>query len=269
VNLAFQALLLLLLILPGVLFQYAYYHGKLSTEVSLPFTFPAITGRTIKGLAFAGVLHLLWLLVWTQALCLPANLENVLYFLIGSHSDPKLFARILDETASSAGLISTYFVVLYVISGLSGITASLFVRWAGWDRKYPFFRFDNEWNYLFTGEVREFTADPGTLAPISGTFLSVVLEIGGTAYLYVGILDDYYLDRTGSLDRFLLRKAVRREFSEDRLLLDEPSGGDAADAGPVDLEPERFYPIDGDYFVVKYADIKNLNIKYLYVDPVR
>jgi hypothetical protein len=264
VNLAFQALLLLLLILPGVLFQYAYYHGKLSKEVSLPFTFPAITGRTIKALAFACGLHGLWLLVWTRVLCLPANLKLVLYFLIGSHSDKALLDRALDATSASAGQVSLYFIALYAISGTSGTVASLLVRRAGWDRKYPFFRFDNEWNYVFTGEVREFTADPGALTPISGTYVSVVLELGGRPFLYVGILVDYYFDRSGNLDRLLLSSAVRRDFSQDR-----------AHSSPEDTDPpqsgtgeERFYAIDGDYLVVRYSDIKNLNIKYLYVESV-
>lgn len=263
-NLAFQALLLLLLILPGVLFQYAYFHGKLSKEVSLPFTFPAITGRTIKGLAIACGLHGLWLLVWTKVFCLPANLKQVLYFLVGSHSDKTLLEQALDATSASAGQVSLYFGALYAISAISGAAASFVVRQAGWDRKYPLLRFDNEWNYLFTGEVREFTADPRALAPISGTYVSAVLEMGGQTYLYVGILVDYYFDRSGNLDRLLLRSAVRRNFAQDRQS-PPPEGFDASQGG---MGAERFYVIDGDYVVIRYADVKNLNIKYLYVNPL-
>jgi hypothetical protein len=84
-------------------------------------------------------------------------------------------------------------------------------------------------------------------------FISAIVEVAKEAVLYVGILDDFYFDSEGQLDRLILQQVLRRPLSKDKSV--EPSG-----AGE---EKERFYPIDGDNFVLRYSEAITLNVQYV------
>jgi hypothetical protein len=74
----------------------------------------------------------------------------------------------------------------------------------------------------------------------------------------VGILDDFYFDSEGQLDRLILQKVLRRPLSSDK-----PVDQSAASQGN-----ERFYPIDGDNFVLRYSEAITLNVQYVkFTDP--
>ena len=72
------------------------------------------------------------------------------------------------------------------------------------------------------------------------------------SFLYYGVLEDFYLASSGQLDRVVLSDAMRRPIE-----LDKPLSTDSSVA--------RFYEIKGDRLILKYEDIKNINIEYLYI----
>jgi hypothetical protein len=55
------------------------------------------------------------------------------------------------------------------------------------------------------------------------------------------------LNKEGNIDRLVLVSASRRMLQNDKGVVEESI---------------RFYPIDGHYFVLKYNEVKNLNIEY-------
>lgn len=63
------------------------------------------------------------------------------------------------------------------------------------------------------------------------------------------MLNDFYFDKEGQLDRLILQNVKRRPMSADKT-----AGGEPAD---------RFYPIDGDSFVLRYSEAITLNIQYV------
>ena len=81
--------------------------------------------------------------------------------------------------------------------------------------------------------------------------ISAIVEFKDAAYLYTGILCGYEVSDQGELDRLLLTQTQRRKLADDRSL-----DGSKADA-------VRFYPIAGDIFVLRYSEIKTLNVSYL------
>jgi hypothetical protein len=89
------------------------------------------------------------------------------------------------------------------------------------------------------------------------TIISAVMEFAGQGYLYQGYLDSFYFDSKGNIDRLVLTNTARRKIENDKT--------DSA----VSVE-DRFYLVDGDYFVLKYAEIKNLNIQFikLQLEPI-
>jgi hypothetical protein len=76
--------------------------------------------------------------------------------------------------------------------------------------------------------------------------------------LYVGVLDDFFFDSDGNLDRLILQNVARRPLSADK-----------NKAGPeIGTTDERFYDIDGDSFVLRYQDVKTLNVQYVKLTTV-
>jgi hypothetical protein len=100
--------------------------------------------------------------------------------------------------------------------------------------------------------------------------IGAVVSLGGTAYLYTGVLVEYFLDDQGQLNRLVLTSAGRRPLSEDALQASEPGPSDwleiegsLGEGAPPAVTDERFYPIEGDYFVLRYSEVLTLNVRYL------
>jgi hypothetical protein len=71
----------------------------------------------------------------------------------------------------------------------------------------------------------------------------------------MGIIADFFFDHSGSLDRVLLRSVERRKLSEDI------KPGKAIDSD------DRYYEIEGDYFILRYSEMSTINIDYIFVTP--
>ena len=82
-----------------------------------------------------------------------------------------------------------------------------------------------------------------------------MVEFKEGSYLYTGVLDDYEVNEDGQLDRLLLVQAQRRTLGSDREY-------DAENDKYLE-DKTRFYPIAGDVFVLRYEEIKTLNVSYL------
>lgn len=83
--------------------------------------------------------------------------------------------------------------------------------------------------------------------------VSAVVDVAGEAFLYTGFLDESFFAPDGTLDRLVLRTVMRRPISADK----KPAEAERASSA------ERFYPVDGDYFVMRYSEAITLNIQYV------
>jgi len=79
------------------------------------------------------------------------------------------------------------------------------------------------------------------------------VNVSGKAYLYTGILEEFFVNAEGKLDRVVLQEVMRRPIAADK-------NAPEAEAG---APSPRFYPIDGDYFVLRYSEAITLNIEYV------
>lgn len=87
--------------------------------------------------------------------------------------------------------------------------------------------------------------------------ISAIVEVAKDAVLYVGILDDFFFDSDGNLDRLILQGVARRPLSADKKVEQE-----------IEATDQRFYEIDGDSFVLRYQDVKTLNVQYVKLGKV-
>lgn len=219
-----SALLIILFFLPGFIFNLGYYNSE-----SIPLNF-SLSHKTVVSLFVTLILHAIGLTILVY--CLNETLHFNYFFMLLSGMGSELVRSLTNHTIAFA---ITYLIFLYAVALATGI----FLRWAvkkyRFDR-YPLFRIDSPWYYLFKGEGQ---AD--------GVKIAATMEIAGESFLYVGILSGFFIDKEGNLDRLMLISAARRPLKKDK---------DASS------ETERFYPLDGHYFILKYAEMKNLNIEY-------
>lgn len=238
-DVALPALIVFLIVLPGFI---ARSQIKLAEREKLDYSpFGAVVA---EGLIWAATLHLAWL-AGCALLGRHLDLEVVLGLL---SSSPALQTAAIATTKLEAGQIAWYFgTQLFAASLLTPSFRRLITRcrldragsrlsWMLRFRRAP-------WYYLLSGADFPKGEIPDLIS------VAAVVDVAGAPVLYVGTLADYYFDAEGRLDRLVLEAVERRPLADDRST-DEAS-------------TERFYRIDGDYFVLRYEQIISLNVRYV------
>lgn len=252
-NIAFSALLVLILVLPGIALRYSYARGP--WRWSHPTSLRPLADEVAYSVVSATGLHLLWIQL-AQAFGAQPDLTAVMVLLTGAYGpEARLLEPTLASITGSVGGIGTYFGSLYLFSAMAGTAAHFAIRRTRLDRRFRAIRFSNDWYYLLSGEVMEFGELGAPEKNIAGVYLSAVVEMGGSAYLFRGIVADFSYDSDGQLDRILLRAAHRRKLSDDRTSADPPRS-----------DEERYYDIRGDFLVLRYSEIKTLNLDYFEIE---
>jgi hypothetical protein len=106
-----------------------------------------------------------------------------------------------------------------------------------------------------SGEITEFKEAPEIFPVIDGVLLTAVVHHGEADWLYMGVIADFFFDKSGDLDRVLLRLVDKRKLSDEQTA-DEEDDYDG-----------RYYHIEGDYFVLRYSEMCTINIEYIFVTP--
>ncbi len=268
-DIAFPALLIFLFVMPGIVCRYCYRKGTWTSPVYLT----SISEEIAYGVVLAAVLHLAagWLL---SVFGVAIDLDAVLYFLSGYEgADGARAERAMAAVTHAPGLIFLYFLGINGAGIAVGFGLHGLIRSNRLDLRFRTLRFRNEWYYLFRQEDpiieiieargwkrggREMRDWLAFYRSIQGyTYVSAVVQQGDAAFIYWGYLHKFFFDKAGGLDRIVLTRAKRRRFDQDKL---DPSVRAAEDDA-------RFYPISGDYIVIRYANVRTLNVEYRYVVP--
>lgn len=245
-NIALPALVVFALLLPGFIARSRIKRAeRLSLDYS-PF------GQVVtEAVVWSVGLHLLWAILARILAGRVIHAETVLRLF---STDPSTQTLALNATAAVADGVAFYFVSLLVFAHFGPWLLRRAVERFRLDRVNsmlsPVFRFSGApWYYLFSGadfsedEVPDFVS------------VSAIVNVAGEPHLYMGLLDDYFLNHDGELDRVVLQQVMRRPLAKDK----------AQDHVHGDLS--RFYPVDGDYFVLRYAECTTLNIEYIKLKP--
>ncbi len=256
-SIALPALLITLLILPGVLLSYCYRKGLWRSPIQLG----PLQDEIGRGVLWAIPINLV---AFTLADVLPTpdvDFDALVWLLTGYDGmNADQVSMYMKSITSYPISILGYLLIVNLSGATLGFLLHYLVRRYHFDLKYEFLRFKNEWHYLFSGEARFFELSPKFItrtyvkeAGLSATgfaFVTLALEQGKDVYLYRGILSDYFFERGGHLDKIILEAPERRIITADE-----------GDMDPFDMD-DRFYRIEGDFFVIKYKEVKNLNIYY-------
>lgn len=236
-NLAFPALFLLIVLLPGLIFRRVYNRGPAAPP-------PASLGDEIARSPIpAGVLHLVWGCLG-KLIGHPVDIKSALALGLGNFGDHgSFFDEALDSVANHSVEVSLYFLSIYCAAALIGYVC----HWIVWDHrldlKFWFLRSSDYWYYFFRGEPPA----PKPASPIEGIRVSAVVSDGTEMLIYRGIFH-HYTGRGGQLDEIWLLSAERRPLSGDK---------------PEDPLTEKYYRIPGDVLVLKASEVKTINLKYI------
>lgn len=242
-NFAFPAFLIFLLLLPGLFFTLTFYNTE-----NKPLNYIPLTHKAAVSFFVTILLHLVWIILICGITSCHINFTRLLIILSGIQGE--LYTSTIQSiTVNNLIGITAYLVTIYAFAYLIGRVLRGGIRTYKLDKIFRILRLDSPWYYLFTGYDWE-DGEP------DGVIISAVVEVAGRGYLYLGYLENFFLNDEGNIDRLVLTSAWRRSIENDKSM-----DGD-------DSFQDRFYAIDGDYFVLNYNEIKNLNVQFLKVEEI-
>ncbi|CAG9183250.1 hypothetical protein [Cupriavidus pinatubonensis] len=248
-NIAFPAVFLFLLVLPGFLFRLFSQRREVRTFDHTPFSAIAL-----QALLCAAFMNLVVALVATHRFGYQIEIGDVVRLLVGGPNSLKDVASGLTWLNAHPVAPLAYFASTSGLALVSALMWRLLVERRGLDRRgkwsAQWVRGDAPWYYLFSG------LDHPNAQEVDGAVVAAVVEFKEEgSYLYHGVMLDYEVNEDGELDRLLLVQAQRRKLASDRSYDSE--------TGQYKEDSTRFYPIAGDVFVLRYDEIKTMNVTYL------
>jgi hypothetical protein len=254
-NFALPALVVFFVLLPGFIFRSLLRRAERTSLDYSPF------GQVVsEAVVWSCVLHAFWL-VGAEQLFGRELQADVLMRLLAADGVGQ--SRAAEIAAGQWRWIAGYFLSLLGFS----LVAPRAVRWVvkalRWDRlHHPLsgvFRLrDAPWYYVLTGADFAKEDKPDLIA------ISAVVDVAGEPTLYYGLLDEFFVDQDGVLDRLVMQQVMRRPLTSDKPG-STPLADDASVSPPTNGSSslDRFYPIDGDCFVLRYSEAITLNIEYI------
>ena len=244
-SLAFQALAIFALALPGIILKNTYRNGFFwdRPRQALP-----ITEEVAYSLVLACALHAVFAPVVVKYFW-PIDFQALAILLLGQYGkDSERLGAAVNAITSYPWRVFLYFIVLYAIAAAIGYGSHAIVRGLRLDRRVRFLRFDHQWHYLLHGEIAHFPESNITV-PEPFDFISVacVVDTNAGSLLYVGVLDTFYFNKAGELDLLVLTGAMRRPIDPEK------------EAG---AKPDYFF-IDAEYLYLKYSEVRNVSIRYI------
>lgn len=254
-SIALSTLVLFFLLIPGVAFRRFYYSEEFSREYFKETFFGVFIATILPSLVF----QFLWYFL-ANALGYTVNL-----FTLGDIVSSQPLKESFENIQVNSKEILLYNFSMFLAAGFVGYLFKQIVRNKRWDRKFKFFRFQNSWHYILKGEFFDFpraeiALERDAVEDIEFVFVDVIIEINGESYLYDGIMVDYELSRNGGLDTISITSAQRRKLDDDSTF---------SKKGKKKDNSSKYYPIDGHILVLKYSELKNLNLVYYTLDFVK
>lgn len=247
-NVALPAIVIFFVLLPGFIIRTRL---KRAERTSLDFSpFGEVVAEAVVWSVLAHCLWIFFSCVFLGQVFQPLVLLKLLSGAVTVQEGATI------AFASSFWWTTFYFVSLLIAAFAFPIAARAIITKYRLDRSASrfsyIFRFHNApWYYLLTGA--DFAEDE---AP-DMVLISAIVEVAKEAVLYVGVLDEFYVDSEGRLDRLVLQNVARRPLSKDKPAVEASEDVDS------NTEAVRFYEVDGDSFVLRYSEAITLNIQYV------
>ncbi|MEY2584244.1 MAG: hypothetical protein QOD80_270 [Verrucomicrobiota bacterium] len=261
-NIAFPALFVFLLALPGIILRYAYRDWAWKIPVyRLPL------GEEIaKSVVSSAILHLFACWV-ADTFGYRVNFRDVVTLMTGGFGLPAETLKLrLEAITARPVAVMFYFLSLYAAAAGLGLIAHIIVRRCRLDHRFKPLRFDNFWHYALNAEIPLFEENISEYAAMlditerdlvrqeSLTIVSCVVAHGATSFVYFGFPVDYSFDRSGGLEKIVIENVSFQELlTPDEEIATRAAGGTMSRAS-----------IEADLLILNSADIHNLAVQYIF-----
>ncbi len=209
-NIALATLFLLILLYPGFIFRRFYYTEEFSKE----YFKQSITDLLVAAILPSVLLHIAGYYLFIHPRY-SIHITTIGTLLSGT-SDGTKVTDAFEGIYAQARSIVIYFIGVSLLAAIAGLGAKYIVRSAKLDRKLKLFRFQNEWHYIFSGEILDFPRVPGNPDDISIRYIDALVKSDSGTIIYTGILADYVLSKDGGIDRIYLTNVKRRYLKDDK-----------------------------------------------------
>ena len=240
-NFALPTIILLLMLVPGFLFRRLYYSGEFSKE----YFKQNFTDYLFPSLIFSVLIHL-----FCQSLIRMFGYKISLwplFLLVGSNGSSSETGLAFLQIYKNIYHLFFYFTFTAFTGAVLGLFSKYIVRKLKLDRKYQLFRYQNEWHYVFTGEILDFPNISGqsNVQP-EVQYVDALVKTAEGSILYSGYLSHYVLSSSNGIDQLYLSDVKRRYLKDDHQ--------------PENIDP--YYYMPGNFTIIPYAQVMNLNITY-------
>lgn len=241
------------LIIPGSLARRFYYNGEFSKQINLN---NSSSINLVYSLFVGIILSLCFVAIFNSVSDEGINIDSVLNSFDANFVSQQDKSKELGKfDGLSDNILKVYLPFIggmYFFSAMIGFFLSKFVVFFGWDTRWKFFRFGNNWHYLFSGKILKFkkytSSNIDHNLKVKYTYLDILVSgKGDETTLYSGLFADYDINPQdiSKLEKVHLLKAIRYKKDGDKTLIRN---------------------IPGNLFTIMGDNILNINCTYICFD---
>lgn len=257
-NIALASIIIILFLMPGVIFIRSYSSGLFSDGFKV---IDRLDNLSTPQLIIRAIIPSLIIHFGFSQICMitgwgKINFQLLFGLLIGGKIASNFVIELSDNIESENWQVIIYNTAINVTALSIGFAAKIIVRVFRLDRKFEILRYPNDWHYIFSGEILEISGDIKGAArdQIDLRYVTVCVDIGGQAVVIAGVLESYKLSPPNEVQFLILSNARRRPLDWD--------------AAPGQQGTEDFYKLPGNYLIIPFHEIKNLEIEYICLDKI-
>ncbi|MCX2680944.1 hypothetical protein OOZ15_13405 [Galbibacter sp. EGI 63066] len=231
-NIAIVSLAIFLIVSPAIIARRAYF----TKELSKSFTYKNTLQEIFSSIFLAGLLHSVWIVI-VEGFGHKIDFDIIFKLLFNPNAIDD-YGNITDNIYN----IICYFISLTLIATILSYLFRNIVRYFKLDRKFSLLRYDNNWYYLFTGEVldiKKYSKDKTISSDdVNQRVVDILAKTDEGEIIYRGNLVDFQLHKDNTVEYLVLSYPEKKIGSKTKV-------------------------INSSYFVVPYNGILNLNLRYL------
>lgn len=246
-NIAFPAVLIILLALPGVIFnRRRSVSGRFRSQRQ-------ILDEIFPSLGVACAAHLVWVLgcyLLSGQTGLFVDTEAVLLLAAGRTGAQQHSVEAIQAISDHPVAVFLYFSTLLVACYYAGsIYRRYLLRQGGAVRALTMFSAEDESQARRFAEWAQVLPLDLPAESVACTTIVASVTVGSQSYLYAGMLKKvFWNETTGEPEWFQLSSTLRREIAADRT--------------PADNNAERWYTVEGESFLIRFSEVDTLNLIY-------
>lgn len=261
------------IVIPGILFRRFFFYGEFSKQFNTKdpvlhsIFFSIIPGIVIQIIAFV---------IYSISVGFDSSYLDVFTIFRDITSDGTNGTQDVTKEFINNNIITffLYSICVFVFASFVGWISSRIIRALKWDKKHKIFRYNNQWYYIFSGEVLNmkkfeeahnvsFKNNKGQVQDTLMTYADILVSVSeqnDRKELYTGYVVDYDLksDDITQLDKIYLIDTHRYKKKEKEI---DKDGVEMIDENPTQSRNRLRVP--GDIFVLNAKNIVNLNLTYI------